>query len=101
MSYVKRRSRHLCSKRFKIKDDVIDGQVFINPGMVVGLVIMPISSKVVLAATKTEFAPDQVTELTSFQKKHYSATISTFFDNAIIEVACENRDYLKHFINLT
>lgn len=87
------------TKRFKMKDDVIDGQVFINPGMVVGLVIMPISSKVVLAATKTEFAPGQGNGTYILSEETLLSYNRTFFDNAIIEVACENRDYLKHFIN--
>ena len=50
------------TKRFKMKDGVIAGEIFINPGMAVGLVIMPINSKVLLVATKADLFPERVME---------------------------------------
>jgi len=87
------------TKRFKLKDDIIDGQVFINPGMVVGLVIMPINSKVVLAATKTEFTPNQGNGTYILSEEIVLSYNRTFFENAILEVACESRDYLERIIS--
>lgn len=47
------------TRRFKVEDDVIDGVIYINPAMVIGMVLMPINSKVLVTAVKTEFFPDQ------------------------------------------
>lgn len=87
------------TKRFKMKDNIIDGQVFTNPGMIVGLVIMPINSKVVLAATQTESAPNQGNGTYILSEETMLNYNEIFFKNALTEIACESRDYLENFIN--
>jgi len=47
------------TKRFKVKDDVIDGVTYINPAMAIGMVLMAINSKILVLAVKTEFCPEQ------------------------------------------
>jgi hypothetical protein len=86
------------TKRFKMKDDIIDGKVFINPAMVVGLVIMPINSKVLLAATKTELVPGRGHGTYILSEDLTIDYNRIFFENSIFELACENREYLQKHI---
>jgi len=86
------------TKRFKMKDDVIDGEVFINPGMVVGLVIMPINSKVLLVATKADLFPERGHGTYILSEGLTIDYNRILFDNSIFEIACESRDYLENLI---
>lgn len=89
------------TKRFKMKDNFGEEEVFINPGMVVGLVIMPINSKVILTATQTEFSPDHGNGTYILSEKLTRDYNKALFESSIFEVACENRAYLEQFIGVT
>jgi len=86
------------TKRFKMKDDIIDGQVFINPGMAVGLVIMPINSKVLLVASKADFFPERGHGTYILSEDLTIDYNKILFDNSIFEIACESRGYLENLI---
>jgi hypothetical protein len=85
------------TKRFKVEDDVIDGVTFINPAMVIGMVLMPINSKILVLAVKTEFCPEQGHGIYALNSETMLGYNRILFDNAIKEVACQNREYLERF----
>ena len=87
------------TKRFKVEDDVIDGKTFKNPAMVIGMIFMPINSKILVLAVKAEFCPDQGHGIYHLDGETMLAYNKILFDNAFDEVACQNQKYLQDFKN--
>lgn len=88
------------TRRFKVEDDVIDGVIYINPAMVIGMVLMPINSKVLVTAVKTEFFPDQGHGLYQLSAETMLVYNRVLFENAFEEVACQNKEYLQGLVSM-
>ena len=86
------------TKRFKVKDDLIDGVTYINPAMIIGMVLMAINSKILVLAVKTEFCPEQGDRIYQLDADTMLEYNKILFDNAINEVACQNQEYLQELI---
>jgi hypothetical protein len=86
------------TQRFKVKDDVVDGVTFINPAMVIGMVLMAIDSRILISAVKTEFCPGQGFRIYRLDAETMFNYNRVLFDNALEEVACQNQEYLQQFV---
>ena len=87
------------SQRFKLQDDdVIDGKVFINPAMPIGLVLMPINSKLLVAATASKLVDNNGHGIYQLSSEVMHAYNKILFEQAYEEVVRENNGYLKRFL---
>lgn len=91
-------------KRFPVAPDIVDGETFYNPAMQIGLTLMPINSKVLIAATSRDLLSDGLEdEPSGFHPINESLAMSynlILYESAYNEVAYENKEFLEEFVNL-
>lgn len=90
-------------RRFQMKSDIIDGVEYINPSMPIGLVIMPLNSKILLTAASRCILPEELkNQHSGFHKideNIVNAYNKSLYDNSYSEIACENKEYLEKFLS--
>lgn len=87
-------------QRFQLEEDsIIEGETFINPARAIGLILMPINSKTLLAAVSTKVLPGNGHGTYPLSKEFVQEYNKILFNSAFNEVACENKIYLEEFVN--
>lgn len=90
-------------KRFPVAPDVIDGETYYNPAMPIGLTLMPINSKLLIAATSRDLLSDGFEdEPSGFHDIDGALAMSynrILFESAYNEIACENKEFLQKFVD--
>jgi hypothetical protein len=87
------------TQRFQLEEDsIIDGVTFINPARPVGLVIMPINSKIILTAIAAKLLPGNSHGIYPICHELIHSYNKTLYENAYNGIACENRKYLEEFL---
>ena len=88
-------------QRFPLPPDVVfEGELLQNPGRPIGLVIMPINSKILISIISSRLLPDKRPNgIYYFDEVKVKEANEILFDCAFKEIACENQDYLKTFID--
>ncbi len=89
-------------KRFPVAPDIIDGETFYNPAMIIGLTLMPINSKLLIVASSRDLLSDGLeNEPSGFHDINGALAMSynrILYESAYNEVACENKEFLEKFV---
>lgn len=89
--------------RFKAENDIIDGEVYYNPSMPIGLVLMPINSKILLAVNSMRLLQDEHKNfghgIYYLERESAREFNKILLNHSFREVACENKIYLKEFVH--
>ena len=89
-------------RRFALPPDIIDGQKFYHLAEPIGMVLMPINSKILLIATSARLIPDELKTnghgIYPIRKSLVHDFNKILFNEAYAEVACEDKKYLSDFV---
>ncbi|MGZ4054948.1 MAG: DUF4238 domain-containing protein [Bacteroidia bacterium] len=88
-------------KRYKlVEDDIIDGQTYINPQMSIGMVIMPLNSKIIISANARKLITTNNGAHGLYKLKPEVANDFNLilYEAARQGVVCENEEYLKKIV---
>jgi hypothetical protein len=87
------------TKRFKEADTIgADGEVYINPSMVIGSALMPISSKMLIACLSSKHVRGNGNGIYTLKPDLMLSYNEVLFDEAYEGVICENKEYFEEFI---
>lgn len=85
-------------KRYKLLDDVIvDGETYISPAKSIGTVLMPINSKILIAAVSRKVLQGN-NGIYQLKKETVMDYNKALLDSSFEAVICENETYLKAFV---
>ncbi len=88
--------------RVSLEPDILDGEKYFNLSKPIGNVLMPINSKILLAATSTRLIPEELLEnqhgIYPIEKKLVMKYNRLLFNEAFSEVICENQKYLNDLV---
>ena len=88
--------------RAKLDDDItIDGTVLKSLCRPIASVIMPINSKVLISVQSTKISATKCNAIRQFSPEEVKGFNHILFHHANRNVVCENKDYLRGFINAT
>lgn len=88
-------------KRFKlVEDDIIDGQTFINPQMAIGIVLMPLNSKIAISANASKLITTNngTNGIYILKPEVVDSFNFNLYEVANESVVCENKDFLQKFV---
>lgn len=88
--------------RIKLPDDIIDGEIYVNPSEPIASALMPINSKTLISITSNRVIPKEL-QIYGHGIYHLKRELVNSFNKTILdysygEIACENEKYLKLFV---
>lgn len=86
------------NQRFELPPNIVEGKKYYNPAKPIGLIMMPINSRLMIVVNGRKFLPGHGNGVYPLTNKDVYNFNRTFFNNAFDEVVCENKDYLEAFL---
>jgi hypothetical protein len=81
------------------EDTILNGELLLNPSRPIGTIIFPINSKVVIVAQSAKICPQKSHGIYDLSSETVAGYNKMFLDAARDKVICQDKDYLKHFID--